>query len=187
MNRLPAVWLTIASAFGCCILLFASASLTTAQEQESRMRSILEPAQDTAFRLHNKAFYGLREVNAKIAKVKSFRFDNRTVTKSYFTVRKATKSFFASGKRAATKVLLLSPDEAPEASQTINLPTVEVKTSEEASQTFETNALADRDRSVPRGSGPFELPLPADNPNRQTSGDGQLTIDQVREILNKTR
>ncbi len=151
------------------------------------MRSILEPAQDTAFRLHNKAFYGLREFNAKVAKVKSFRLDNRTVTKSYLTVRKATKSFFASGKRAVEKVLPLSLDKAAEAKQTLDLPTVEVKTSEEASRTFDTNPLADRERTVPRGSGPFELPLPADNPNRQASGDGQLTIEQVREILNKTR
>ncbi len=178
---------SISSLFAWCVLLLASAGLISAQEQESRMQSILEPALDTAYRLHNKTFYGAREFSAKVARIKSFRLDNRMVTKSYFTARKATRGFFASTQRAVTKALQLKVSEAPEASQTVDLPTVEVVTSEEASQTFETNALVDRDRTVPRGSGPFELPLPADNPNRQTSGDGQLTIEQVREILNKTR
>ncbi len=164
---------------------FGGLANVCAQIQEGRMRSILEPDQTRQADFQHKTFNGAGAFRLKSARVKSFEVRSRQRVKSFSPRTAQTGEFYDSSKVAPTRVLPAVGSFATGAPREVD--PVEVGPTSDANKRVSTRDLPERDRKPASGSGFFSLPLPGDNPNRKEEADGQLTIEQVREILNKTR
>jgi hypothetical protein len=168
-------------------LSLASSGTVRAQLQEERMLKILEPDKNRASDFQNKTFNGTGSgsFQLKPARVKPFELRGRPMSRTFTPRKAASKAFFQANEKAETSPAYVKENAIP--LNAVEVETVPVQGIFDADKAVATRDLPDRDRVPAAGSGFFELPLSKDNPNRKASGDAQLTIDQVREILNKSK
>ena len=157
------------------IALCALGTAARAQEQERKLVArLLEPNMKLGNSAQNKRFTGAAEITAKSASARSFYISDRRLTKSFAGSREfATTSY--SSRSFASKDANLPP---PHRTRTFDTsPARRVSSAREASTAYKTRQYASTRPFVEEGKSQKAL-------HQQ---DRPLSIDDVRELLNKNK
>lgn len=170
-------------------LVFGGSVLAQKQEKTLEERILGKPDQTKVFDVRQGSAFGTQSFQASTARVKNFYFTQKFAPKDYDTRAYGTKStwfgdFKFSTKEAGTK----GNYEIPNAAKKADTNALPVNDARENSKTMPTAAYGKRDRSY---LGPeanrIHRPVPA-NERVGWSGDLRpMTIDDVRELLNKNK
>jgi len=150
-----------------------------AQETEKRMNEILHPDKNSTSFYQNKSFFGGKSYQASnSACVKEFQFNETFSMKSYSTNSYASSPFWAGNTKFGTSSANTKGRfEIPNITKSVDTKTEATKTSPYSDKTF---ASRDYETSQFRGVGKSQKAL-----DQQSAGKKPMTVDQVREMLNK--
>lgn len=153
----------------------------SAQEQERKLLERLDkPNMELKNSFQDKAFGGGKSYGARNAHVKEFYVPERYAPKSFQTRSFAAKSHHAGDLKYATgEASTKGRYSIPNATKKAETKTLAVKDAREAGKTVETREM---ETSASQMRGKSQALLDAEN-----SGRAPMTIDQVRELLNKNK
>ena len=164
------------------LFILISGLLANAQETEKRIQSILHPDRNEASHFGGKTFYGgsLFQPKSGAANVKSYNYTERYSPQGFWTKSYTSSSSYSTGKFSSHQANTTSPyvmQGVGKKADTKTAPTKDAPGSDKsytASTGYNTREFRDRGKSQ-------------DSLNLQKKDTKPMTIDQVREILDKNK
>ena len=162
--------------------LLAGISAASAQEQEGKLVDrTLKPNMSMVNSAQNKQFDATAAFVAKRASSKSFYTPDKSRTKSFFTERAfSPRQFAARHFRAGDMTAKISARSQPTKTDTVHVA---------AAAAYGTRVAPEGDRNLAATPFAGSRPFPARGKSQKalSARDTPLTIEQVRELLNKNK
>ena len=173
------------------IVALSGVRFAAGQEQERRIEErLLKPNLNLRFDLRQNSTFGRQSFETSNARVKDFYFTQRFAPKQYETTawRGGKKPWYGDFKFSTGEAATKGKYEIPNAAKQADTKTLPVKDAKESDKEMPTGKYAKHDRSyLGKEAERMNRKLPAGTPTESTSELRPLTIDEVRELLNKSK
>ena len=162
-------------------LILLAGSPVRAQETESRMQKIMHPDKNAASNLQDKSFYGGKTFNQTTspAYTKNFYFTEHYSPKDYSTKSYYGVTPYSTGKFETHGANTKGNYEIPNASKKADSKTFETKESSSSGKSYSISGYQTREfRDKGKSQALFD---------QQKKEEKPMTVDQVRDLLNKSK
>ena len=161
-------------------VIFLSCAFARAQETEARIQKILHPETNSSSHLQDKSYYGGKSFQQTgAAYTKNFYYTEHYSPKDFSTRSYYGATPYSTGKFASHAANTKGEYEIPNAARKADTKTAETKESSDSRKDYATRDYNAREF---RGRGKSQDIL-----DQQKKDQKPMTVDQVREMLNKNK